>query len=172
MPNTTQLKPYVINMIGDNEAEINMYGEVVKKRPYDWRTGKPAEGNYIVLDEIIADLDTLRNKSKITIHINSVGGDFYAGLAIYNRLRTLSASITTINDGRLSIVVNGATGEGDGIDTNGNLIINGGTVDITGQSAVDYDGAGQYNGGVIIINGQQVSSLPNQMMGGGKGWRG
>lgn len=50
-------------------------------------------------------------------------------------------------------------------------------MDITGQSAVDYDGAGQYNGGVIIINGQQVSSLPNQMMGGGmmgggKGWRG
>ena len=99
MPNSTQFKPYVINMIGDNDAEINMYGEVVKKRPYDWRTGKPAEGNYIVLDEIIADLDTLKNKSNITIHINSVGGDFYAGLAIYNRLRTLPASITTINDG-------------------------------------------------------------------------
>ena len=99
MPNTTQIKPYVINLIGDNDAEINMYGEVVKKRPFDWRTGKAAEGNYIVLDEIIADLDNLRNKSNITIHINSVGGDFYAGLAIYNRLRALPASITTINDG-------------------------------------------------------------------------
>ena len=80
-----------------------------------------------------------------------------------------------INGGTLTVVM--GTGDTDGIDSNGNLIINGGTVDITGQSAVDYDGAGQYNGGVIIINGQQVSSLPNQMMGGGmmgggKGWRG
>ena len=75
-----------------------------------------------------------------------------------------------INGGTLTVVM--GSGDTDGIDSNGNLIINGGTVDITGQSAVDYDGAGQYNGGVIIINGQQVSSLPNQMMGGGKGWRG
>ena len=74
-----------------------------------------------------------------------------------------------INGGTLTVVM--GAGDTDGIDSNGNLIINSGTVDITGQSAVDYDGAGQYNGGVIIINGQQVSSLPNQMMG-GRGWRG
>ncbi len=70
-----------------------------------------------------------------------------------------------INGGTLTIVM--GSGDTDGIDSNGNLIITGGTVDITGQSAVDYDGAGQYTGGVIIINGQQVGSLPNQMMGGG-----
>lgn len=92
------IKPYTIAMVGANDAEINMYGEVVKRRPYDWRTGKAAEGNYIVLDEFLADLDTLKTKANITIHINSVGGDFYAGLAIYNRLRNLPASITTIND--------------------------------------------------------------------------
>ena len=52
-------------------------------------------------------------------------------------------------------------------DSNGNIIINGGTIDITGQSAFDYDGNAQYNGGTLIVNGQQVSSIPNQMMGGG-----
>ena len=92
------IKPYTIAMVGKNDAEINMYGEVVKRRPDDWRTGKAAEGNYIVLDEFLADLDNLKSKDNITIHINSVGGDFYAGLAIYNRLRNLPASITTIND--------------------------------------------------------------------------
>ena len=97
-PAGANIKPYTIAMVGQNDAEINMYGEVVKKRPFDWRTGKAAEGNYIVLDEFLKDLDELKNKDNITIHINSVGGDFYAGLAIYNRLRSLKASITTIND--------------------------------------------------------------------------
>lgn len=98
MMNDRFTKPYTIAMVGTNDAEINMYGEVVKKRPYDWRTGKFAEGSYIVLDEFLTDLDELKNKDNITVHINSVGGDFYAGLAIYNRLRSLKASITTIND--------------------------------------------------------------------------
>lgn len=98
MMNNRFPKPYTIAMVGSNDAEINMYGEVVKKRPYDWRTGKFAEGSYIVLDEFLTDLDELKDKDNITIHINSVGGDFYAGLAIYNRLRSLRASITTIND--------------------------------------------------------------------------
>ena len=37
-------------------------------------------------------------------------------------------SVTTINGGALSIQVTGETGEGDGIDSNGYLVINGGTV--------------------------------------------
>jgi ATP-dependent Clp endopeptidase proteolytic subunit ClpP len=64
----------------------------------DWWTGEPAKGNFIALDEFLEDLDELKDKDNITVHINSVGGDFYAGLAIYNRLRSLKASITTIND--------------------------------------------------------------------------
>lgn len=77
-----------------------------------------------------------------------------------------SAYIPTfeINGGTLTIVI--GAGDTDGIDSNGNLLINGGTIDITGQSAFDYDGSGQYNGGTIIVNGNQVSSIPNQMMGG------
>ena len=96
------LKPYNIADVGENDAEINMYGEVVENRPTNFWTDEPVDGNYIVLSEFIADLDNLKSKKNITIHINSVGGGFYSGAAIYNRLKELSKSgvnITTINDG-------------------------------------------------------------------------
>lgn len=82
----------------DNSATVDMYGEVVDTRPVDMWTGQPVAGNYIMLDEFLADLEKLKTKDSVTVHINSVGGSFYAGLAIYNRLKTLGASITTIND--------------------------------------------------------------------------
>jgi len=72
-----------------------------------------------------------------------------------------------MNDGTLTVVM--GAGDTDGIDSNGNIIINGGTINVTAQSAFDYDGVAQYNGGTIIINGQQVDAIPNQMMGGGMG---
>lgn len=97
--NMTPGKPYTIAMVGLNDAEINLYGEVVQSRPVDWWTGQPMGGNFICVDEFLRDLEELSTKDNITVHINSVGGDFYAGLAIYNRLRNLSANITTVNDG-------------------------------------------------------------------------
>ena len=76
-----------------------------------------------------------------------------------------------INGGTITIAM--GSGDTDGIDSNGNLIINGGTVDITGNSPYDFDGQGQYNGGTLIVNGSQVDSLSNQFMGGGgKGGQG
>lgn len=95
---TTPFKPYTINMVGENDATINMYGEVVEQHPTDWWTGEPIPGNFIALDDFLHDLDELGSKDNITIHINSVGGSLYAGLAIYNRLRALPANVTTIND--------------------------------------------------------------------------
>ncbi|MCR5173843.1 MAG: carbohydrate-binding domain-containing protein [Oscillospiraceae bacterium] len=75
-----------------------------------------------------------------------------------------------MNDGTLTVVM--GQGDTDGIDSNGNIIVNGGTINITGQSTFDYDGTAQYNGGTIIVNGQQVNSISNQMMGGGMGGNG
>ena len=72
-----------------------------------------------------------------------------------------------INGG--DITVNMGQGDTDGIDSNGDLIINGGTIDITAQSPFDYDGQGQLNGGTVTVNGSQVTELTNQMMGGGMG---
>lgn len=93
------IKPYNIASVGENDAEISLYGEVVSTRPVDWWTGNPIPGNFIALDEFLKDLDELGTKDNITVHINSVGGDLYAGIAIYNRLKGLGANIITINDG-------------------------------------------------------------------------
>ena len=75
-----------------------------------------------------------------------------------------------MNDGTLTVVM--GAGDTDGIDSNGSLIVNGGTINVTGQSSFDCDGSAQYNGGTIIVNGQQVNSIPNQMMGGMGGFGG
>lgn len=96
----TPLVPYNIVVNEEtNSAEINMYGEVVATRPVDWWTGEPIPGNFIAQDEFLRDLEELAGKDSITVHINSVGGDMYAGIAIYNRLKGLAAKVTTINDG-------------------------------------------------------------------------
>ena len=73
-----------------------------------------------------------------------------------------------ITGGTITIVM--ASGDTDGIDSNGNIIISGGTINVTGGSSFDYNGKATYTGGTIIINGVQVNSIPNQMTG-GKGVR-
>ena len=79
-----------------------------------------------------------------------------------------STSYTTtfeLNDGNIKITM--SSGDTDGVDSNGNIIINGGTIDVSGSSTFDYDGTAQYNGGTIIVNGSQVTTIPNQIIGGG-----
>ena len=97
---TGMIKPYnIVTNEDDGSATVNMYGEVVSAHPVDFWTGKPMEGNFIALDEFLRDLDTLSSKDNITVHINSVGGDLYAGVSIYNRLKSLPGNVVTINDG-------------------------------------------------------------------------
>ena len=72
-----------------------------------------------------------------------------------------------LNDG--NVTINMAAGDTDGVDSNGDLYINGGTINITGQSAFDYDGEAVNNGGTIIVNGSQTDTIPNQEFGGMKG---
>ena len=73
--------------------------------------------------------------------------------------------IVEINGGNITIKM--GQGDTDGVDSNGNIVINGGTISVTGQSTFDYEGTGIINGGTVICNGQQVTTLPNQMIGGG-----
>ena len=75
-----------------------------------------------------------------------------------------------INGGTINITM--SAGDTDGIDSNGNIIINGGTISVSGNSTFDYDGTAQFNGGTIYCNGQQVTEIPNQMMGGRGGMGG
>ncbi len=93
---------------------------------------------------------------------------------------SISASDDGINAGRKStayavtIEINGGyttikmgSGDTDAVDSNGNLYVNGGTIDITANSAFDYDGSAKYSGGTIIVNGVTTNTITNQMMGGG-----
>lgn len=68
-----------------------------------------------------------------------------------------------------NLVVEMGQGDTDALDVNGNLYISGGTVDISAQSAFDYDGEGSLTGGTVYVNGEQVDTLQNSMMGGGQG---
>ena len=73
-------------------------------------------------------------------------------------------SVTTINGGRLSIVVNGSTGEGDGIDSNGWLVINGGIVvaqacGFSGDAGIDSDKGIHINGGTVIASGNMLDRI-------------
>ena len=95
-----------------------------------------------------------------SFNINALDDAINAGQKINDYTPTIE-----INDGDITIVM--AQGDTDAIDSNGNIIVNGGTINITGQSAFDYDGSAQYNGGTIIVNGSEINKIENQMMGGG-----
>ena len=71
-----------------------------------------------------------------------------------------------INGGYINVAV--GQGDTDAIDSNGSIYVNGGTINVTAQmSSFDYDGKAEFNGGTIIINGQEVTEIPQSMMGGG-----
>ena len=86
------------------------------------------------------------------------------GINATNKSKNYSTAIE-INGGDITIKM--GSGDTDAIDSNGDLYINGGTIDITAQSPFDYDGQSKYTGGTIIVNGQQTNTITNQMMGGG-----
>nr|WP_052418899.1 hypothetical protein [Paenibacillus sp. FSL R7-0331] len=83
-----------------------------------------------------------------------------------------------------SIEVNGGTikvtmgsGDTDAFDSNGNLFINGGTIDVEATSAFDADGTAELNGGTVTVNGGQITEITESRgggagggFGGGAGW--
>lgn len=90
-----------------------MYGEVFKDHPINWFTGEKEEGTFIVLSEFLAELEELKAYDRITIHLSSVGGDAYAGVAISNRLKELPGEVIIRNDSLAasagSVIMQGAT---------------------------------------------------------------
>ncbi len=82
-----------------------------------------------------------------------------------SKMATKYDTVIEINGGDLSIVM--GQGDTDAIDANGSIYVNGGTINITAPtSSFDYDVEAEFNGGTIIINGEQVDEIPQSMMGG------
>ena len=73
-------------------------------------------------------------------------------------------SVTTVNGGTVRIEVTGETGEGDGIDSNGWLVINGGKVFAFGcgesmDAGIDSDMGIHLNGGTVIATGNMLDRI-------------
>ena len=66
-----------------------------------------------------------------------------------------------LNGGKINIVM--AEGDTDAFDSNGDLTINGGNINIKARSAFDFDGNGQMNGGPVTVNGTRMTTLINQV---------
>ena len=93
---------YALASVDGESAELTMYGDIYESRPVDWWTGKPADGNFILLDEFLQDLNEVAGCKQLTIRMNSYGGDAGVSITIHNRLRELQANgmkITCIVDG-------------------------------------------------------------------------
>ena len=113
---------------------------------FDITAAEGLEGTYITINDG-------------TFTINASDDGINAAQKVEDYLATL-----VINGGNIKITME--QGDTDGIDSNGDIYINGGTIDITGQSTIDYDGTAVKNGGTLILNGVTTDTLPNQVMGG------
>ena len=88
-----------------------------------------------------------------TLKINGTGDGINAG----SKSESYPVTIE-ITGGEINIVM--ASGDTDGIDSNGDLKVSGGTINVTGSSTFDYDGNATFTGGTIIINGTKVDTIP------------
>ncbi len=136
--------------------------------------------------EINSKSDGIQGTASVTIdggtfNITAAEGIEATAITINDGSITITASDDGINAANKStayspnVIINGGSinismgqGDTDAIDANGSIYVNGGTINITAPtSSFDYDQTAEFNGGTIIINGQEVSEIPQSMMGGG-----
>ncbi len=106
-----------------------------------------------------------------TVNVSAVDD----GLSASQKSTAVGTPTVEVTGGELTVTMSG--NDVDGIDSNGNIIVSGGTININypaqaPSESFDCDGTATYTGGTIIINGTQVDSIPQSMMGGGRGGRG
>lgn len=83
---------YTMAMTGEEGAEITMYGTIVDCKPKNFWTGEEVDGEFIVLKDFLTDLNTISSCKKLTVRMNSLGGDAGVAITIHNRLRELADS--------------------------------------------------------------------------------
>jgi len=114
---------------------------------FDITAGEGLEATYVLI-----------NNGTINISATDDGINASNKSSRYSIKVEINGGVVTINMGR---------GDTDAIDANGELVITGGTINITAQSAFDYDGKVTFTGGTVTVNGQKITSISNSMMGGG-----
>lgn len=126
------------------------------------------DGGTITVESSVEGLES----ANVTINGGTI--DIYATDDGINAASDISTDLyIKITGGDVSVEV--ASGDTDGIDSNGDIIISGGTVRVTNPgigsgpaTAFDYTGTAEFTGGTIYINGEQVSEIPVESMGSGR----
>ena len=97
-----QKSVYTLASMDGESAELTMYGDIYESQPVDFWTGKPVEGQFILLSDFLADLEQIADCKSLTIRMNSYGGDAGVSNTIHNRLRELARDgmkLTCVVDG-------------------------------------------------------------------------
>lgn len=113
---------------------------------FDITSAEGLEGTYVLIKD-----------GNITI---SASDD---GINASNKSNRYSPKVE-VNGGNITITM--GQGDTDAIDANGELVITGGTFNITARTPFDYDSKVTFTGGDITVNGEKVTTITNQMMGG------
>lgn len=122
---------------------------------------------YLVVDGGSYDITAAEGLESTCVQINGGTINISASDDGINAAQKSSGvdAVVEFNGGVTTIVM--GAGDTDGVDANGYIYVNGGTVDVTGNSTFDYDKGAELNGGTVIVNGEEVSEIPQSMMGGG-----
>lgn len=82
---------FTFRNISDDEAEIDIYGQI---GGFSWWD----DDETVTAQSFRKKLKEFKNKSHITVHINSPGGSVFEALAIYNALKQHDAEIKVVID--------------------------------------------------------------------------
>ena len=130
--------------------------------------GIHASGNLVIDSGTYTVKNATEGIEGKSITIN--GGDINVystddGVNAANKNAQQSDIYFTMTGGNLTVEV--GQGDTDPIDSNGNIMVTGGTIKLIGQSGFDFDGTATYTGGDIYINGEKQTDIVNSMPGGG-----
>ena len=131
---------FTINATDD--AILGVSKVVIDDGTFNITAHEGIEGTYIVI-----------NGGDITINATDDGINAAQKVSTYTATFEMNGGNLTVNMGQ---------GDTDAIDSNGYIYINGGTININAQFAFDYDTEAQFNGGTIIVNGEEITEISNQ----------